>query len=56
MFFDPKQPILSFTIYHLPPGFLSRRKEEPLPELFPQTPVLATLYPGGGYGCLFILF
>ena len=25
--------------YNLPPGFLSLRKDEPLPELFPQTPV-----------------
>ena len=48
MFFDPKQPILSFTIYHLPPGFLSLRKEEPLPELFPPTPVLATQDSGDG--------
>ena len=27
------------TIYHLSPGFVSFRKEEPLSELFPQTPV-----------------
>ena len=27
------------TIYHLPPGFLSLRKEKPLTELSPQTPV-----------------
>ena len=48
------------SIYHLPPGFISLRKEEPLPELFPQTPVpmlfLATQYPGGGQDCLSILF
>ena len=34
-----------FTIYHLPPGFLSLRKEEPLPELFPQTPVPSYSWP-----------
>ena len=33
------------TIYHLPPGFLSLRKEEPLPELFPQTPVPSYSWP-----------
>ena len=34
-----------FTIYHLPPGFLSLRKEEPLPELSPQTPVSSYSWP-----------
>ena len=33
------------TIYHLPPGFISLRKEEPLPELFPQTPVPSYSWP-----------
>ena len=33
------------NIYHLPPGFLSLRKEEPLPELFPQTPVPSYSWP-----------
>ena len=37
-----KYPI---TIYHLPPGFLSLRKEEPLPELSPQTPVSGYYWP-----------
>ena len=38
---------LPFTIYHLPPWFLSLRKEEPLPELSPQTPVSSyTWHPG----------
>ena len=32
-------------LYHLPPGFLSHRKEEPLPELFPQTPVSGYSWP-----------
>ena len=32
-------------IYHLPPGFLSLRKEEPLPELSPQTPVSSYSWP-----------
>ena len=33
------------TIYHLPTGFLSLRKEEPLPELSPQTPVSGYSWP-----------
>ena len=32
-------------LYHLPPGVLSLRKEEPLPELFPQTPVSSYYWP-----------
>ena len=35
----------TFTIYHLPPGFLSLRREEPLPELSPQTPVSGYSWP-----------
>ena len=31
--------------YHLPPGYLSLRKEEPLPELSPQTPVSGYSWP-----------
>ena len=31
--------------YHLPPGLLSLRKEEPLPELSPQTPVSSYSWP-----------
>ena len=31
--------------YHLPPGFLSLHKEEPLPELFPQTLVSSYYWP-----------
>ena len=34
-----------YNFYHLPPGFLSLRKEEPLPELFPQTPVPSYSWP-----------
>ena len=56
-------PLEFLPFYHLPPGFLSLRKEEPLPELFPQTPVPSyswprrlTQYPGGGQDCLSILF
>ena len=30
---------------NLPPGFLSLRKEEPLPELYPQTPVSSYSWP-----------
>ena len=41
----PKHYSSSFTIYHLPPGFLSLRKEEPLPELFTQTPVPSYSWP-----------
>ena len=37
--------MLEFHLYHLPPGFLSLRKEEPLPELFPQTPVPSYSWP-----------
>ena len=33
------------TIYHLPSGFLSLRKEEPLPELSAQTPVSGYSWP-----------
>ena len=33
------------TFYHLPPGFLSFRKEEPLSELFPQKPVSGYSWP-----------
>ena len=33
------------SVYHLPPGFLSLRKEERLPELFPQTPVSSYSWP-----------
>ena len=29
------RPLVDSYIYHLPPGFLSLRKEEPLPELSP---------------------
>ena len=36
---------VSKVIYHLPPGFLSLRKEEPLPELSPQTPVSGYSWP-----------
>ena len=32
-------------VYHLPPGFLSLRKEEHLPELSPQTPVSSYSWP-----------
>ena len=35
--FSSLSETMSLTIYHLS-GFLSLRKEEPLPELFPQTP------------------
>ena len=31
--YDPMTTRHSFTIYHLPTGFLSLRKEEPLPDL-----------------------
>ena len=34
-----------FTIYHLPLVFRSLRKEEPLPEMFPQTPVPSYSWP-----------
>ena len=37
--------MLIYSIYHLPPGFLSLRKEEPLPELFPKTPVPSYSWP-----------
>ena len=37
--------IYFFTFYHLPPGFLSLRKEESLPELSPQTPVSGYSWP-----------
>ena len=30
--------VLDILVYHLPSGFLSFSKKEPLPELFPQTP------------------
>ena len=36
---------LPFIIYLLTPGFLSLRKEEPQPELFPQTPVSSYSWP-----------
>ena len=40
------QHSLSYDHYHhLPPGFLSLRKEEPLPELFPQTLVSSYSWP-----------
>ena len=35
------QPLLT----NLPPGFLSIRMEEPLPELYPQTPVSSYSWP-----------
>ena len=37
--------MVRFNSYHLPPGFLSFRKEEPLPELFTQTPVPSYSWP-----------
>ena len=37
--------LIIVTIYHLQPGFLSLRKEEPLPELSPQTPVSSYSWP-----------
>ena len=36
---------LPFTIYHLPPGYVSLRKKEPLPELSPQMPVSGYSWP-----------
>ena len=39
------QFIAKYPFYHLPPGLLSLRKEEPLPELFPQTPVPSYSWP-----------
>ena len=35
----------SLRFYHLPPGFISLRKEESLPELSPQTPVSGYSWP-----------
>ena len=35
----------AYQIYHLQPGFLSFSKEEPLPELSPQTPVSGYSWP-----------
>ena len=37
--------IISGCFYHLLLGFISLRKEEPLPELFPQTPVSSYSWP-----------
>ena len=36
---------VAIIYHHLPPGFLSLRKEEPLPELSPQTPVSGYSWP-----------
>ena len=37
--------LIHLRIFDLPPGFLSLRKEEPLPELSPQTPVSGYSWP-----------